>query len=209
MFILSSIFIQFSTSATANSSPPFPSDPSNPSDSAYVPRLVLQLLVHHQLLLWVSEEIQVIIAVALIPKTSKPQALVQILLMPQLPQRNCGVSLRTSHIWHMFKLRKSTWALVIWCTVNTSLTHSRDGSSSQGRQSYQYSKVALQLLLHATFCTSILYSLISCRLHPLPRRASLDNRKWDREYWKNMIPCLILGPQGKWQYTEHSKLGVS
>ena len=93
MFILSSIFIQFSTSATANSSPPFPSDPSNPSDSAYVPRLVLQLLVHHQLLLWVSEEIQVIIAVALIPKTSKPQALVQILLM--------------------FKLRKSTWALVI------------------------------------------------------------------------------------------------
>lgn len=94
-------------------------------------------------------------------------------------------------------------------TVNTSLTHSRDGSSSQGRQSYQYSKVALQLLLHATFCTSILYSLISCRLHPLPRRASLDNRKWDREYWKNMIPCLILGPQGTWQYTEHSKLGVS
>ena len=74
--------------------------------------------------------------------------------------------------------------------------------------SYQYSKVALQLLLHATFRTSVLYSLISCRLHPLPRQASLDNRSGTGNAGRIWAPAEFLGPNNDdntWQYTEHSK----
>ena len=108
------ILIQFSTSARAGSKPPFLSDPIS-SIRSDVPRLVLQLLVH-QLLLWVYEEIPVIIAVALpkASKASKPQALIQILLMPQLPQRSCGCVGFTQAYTRMYVYTyKCTWTTFI------------------------------------------------------------------------------------------------